>query len=176
MNVQITTRRIGDRKTAKHLKDYALSKITRISKYLHLQGRDAEVSIILSSEKMRNTAEIIVIGTRLRATASVTSDDFSAAIDNVMDAVAKQLRRKSDKKISARRRNSGGNNDMPQETQTPEVPEVKVQRVAAKPMSVEEAAMQVGVSEKEFLAFINSKTQEMNVAYRRNKKIVLIVP
>ncbi len=172
MNIKVTTRRISDRKTAKQKKKYALTKIPRISKYLRHQGRDAEVSIILSSEKLRHTAEIIVMGTRLRATASVTSDDLSSSIDNVMDAVTKQLRRKSDKQISTRRRISGG--EPPREkTKTPEV---KIQRVAAKPMSVEEAVLRVGVSEKEFLAFINSETQEMNVAYRRNKKTVLIVP
>lgn len=172
MNKKITTRHIADRKTAKKAKDYMLSKLPRIARYLHNHGEEATVNAILSSEKLRHTAEVIVSGTKLRATASVTSDDMNSSIDGVMDAVVKQLRRKGDKKISSRRRKPGGG-PPPEESRAPEV---KVQRVAAKPMSTDEAALQIRASEKEFLAFVNSETQEMNVIYKKDKKILLIVP
>ncbi len=174
MNIKLTTRHMTDRKIAKKMKAYMLSKLPRIGKYLHNQGEEAAVKAVLSSEKLRHTAEIIVNGTRLRATASVTSDDMSSSIDNVMDAVIKQLRRKGDKKISTRRRKAAGGTAPPVEER--QTPDVKVQRVAAKPMSLEEAALQVSASEKEFIAFMNSETQEMNVVYKRNKKILLIIP
>ncbi len=175
MNIKITTRHMSDRKTSKKMKAYMLSKLPRIEKYLHNQGEEAAVNAILSSEKLRHTAEIIVNGTRLRATASVTSDDMSSSIDNVMDAVVKQLRRKGDKRISSRRRKVGAESS-PEEPETPETPDIQIQRVAAKPMSVGEAALQISASDKEFLAFMNSENQEMNVVYKRDKKILLIVP
>ncbi len=171
MNIKITTRHISDRKTAKKMKSYMLSKLPRIGRYLYRRGEDAAVSAVLSSEKLRHTAEVIVVGTKLSATASATSDSLTSSIDSVMDAVVKQLRRKGDKRISSRRRNSGTDG-----AGEPQIPPVKVQRVAAKPMSLEEAALQVKASEKGFLAFINSETQEMNVVYERDKKVVLIVP
>jgi putative sigma-54 modulation protein len=39
--------------------------------------------------------------------------------------------------------------------------------MAVKPMSVDEAAMQMGLSDAEFLAFLNSETDQMNVMYKR---------
>jgi putative sigma-54 modulation protein len=37
-----------------------------------------------------------------------------------------------------------------------------------KPMSADEAALQLGVSEEPFLVFTNSDTQQVNVMYSRN--------
>ncbi len=151
-----------------------LSKLPRLGRYLYKQGEEATISAVLSSEKLRHTAEIKVVGTRLSATASVTSDDLSSSIDNVMDAVTKQLRRKGDKIISSRRRNSSTTAEPPQ-SKPPSV-EVKIQQVAAKPMFLEEATLQVTKSGKEFVAFINSETGELNVAYKKNKRVIVLVP
>lgn len=149
------------------------SKLPRLGRYLYKQGEEATISAVLSSEKLRHTAEIKVVGTRLSATASVTSDDLGSSIDNVMDAVTKQLRRKGDKRISTRRRNSSGDAE-PESEQG--LPEVKIQRVAAKPMSFEEAALQVKEAGKDFVAFVNSETGELNVAYKKDKRVIVIVP
>lgn len=172
MNIKITTRHIPDRKTTNKVKTYMLSKLPRLERYLHKRGEEASVRAILSSEKLRHTAEVIVVGTRLSATASVTSEDMSSSIDNVMDAVVKQLRRKGDKKISSRRKMSAAQTE---ETGKP-APQVEIRRVAVKPMSPEEAALQVRVADSGFIAFVNSETQEMNVVYREDDKTVLIVP
>ncbi|MGI9558771.1 MAG: ribosome hibernation-promoting factor, HPF/YfiA family [Thermodesulfobacteriota bacterium] len=171
MNIKITTRHIDDRRTAKKMKEYMLSKLPRVGRYLHKQGEEAAVSAVLSSEKLRHTAEVNVAGTRLSATATVTSDDLSTSIDNVMDAVVKQLRRKGDKRLAARRRKAPERSVEP-----PSAPAVKIQKVAAKLVSPEEAVMQVQSSGKDFLVFTNSETLEMNVVYRRDKKIFRIVP
>jgi putative sigma-54 modulation protein len=53
---------------------------------------------------------------------------------------------------------------------TPVNPQPKVirsKRFAVKPMSVDEAAMQMGLTTDDFLAFVNSETEQMNVMYRR---------
>lgn len=175
MNIKITTRHITDRRVAAKAKEYMLSKLPRVERYLYKRGEEASVRAILSSEKMRHTAEVIVAGVRLSATASVTSDDMNSSIDNVMDAVVKQLRRKGDKRVSSRRRKAAP----PKTGKTGErksPPAVTVEQVAAKPMSPEEAALQTGVSDGGFVAFVNSETQEMNVVCRRDDKIVLIIP
>ena len=174
MNIKITTRHITDRRVAAKAKEYILSKLPRVEQYLYKRGEEASVRVVLSSEKLRHTAEVIVAGVRLSATASVTSDDMNSSIDNVMDAVVKQLRRKGDKRVSSRRKKSA-----PQKTgkrEIPPSPAVQIERVAAKPMSPEEAALQTEVSDGGFVAFVNSETQELNVVYRRDGKIVLIVP
>jgi putative sigma-54 modulation protein len=43
----------------------------------------------------------------------------------------------------------------------------KTERVDSKPMDIDEAAMQMGLSKKNFLVFTNSKSKNTNVIYRR---------
>ena len=48
-----------------------------------------------------------------------------------------------------------------------EEPSIIVEKLISKPMDPEEAAMQLNMAQREFLAFRNSRTKEMNVIYRR---------
>ena len=43
---------------------------------------------------------------------------------------------------------------------------IKKRRTIAKPMSLEEALSQLSLSKKDFLVFINSDSEQMNVVYR----------
>jgi putative sigma-54 modulation protein len=43
---------------------------------------------------------------------------------------------------------------------------VRRRRTVAKPMSLEEALSQLRVSKKDFLVFVNSDSEQMNVVYR----------
>ncbi|MBU1545101.1 MAG: sigma 54 modulation/S30EA ribosomal C-terminal domain-containing protein, partial [Proteobacteria bacterium] len=44
---------------------------------------------------------------------------------------------------------------------------VHTHKLTAKPMDVDEAAMQLDLSQDDFLVFINARTDAMNVIYRR---------
>jgi len=44
---------------------------------------------------------------------------------------------------------------------------IRSKRFAMKPMSVEEAAMQLDISDSSFLVFLNPATERVNVIYRR---------
>ena len=45
---------------------------------------------------------------------------------------------------------------------------IKSERLMAKPMVVDEAAMQLDLSQDEFLVFLNARTEVLNVIYRRS--------
>jgi putative sigma-54 modulation protein len=54
---------------------------------------------------------------------------------------------------------------------------VRTENYFVKPMSVDEAAMQMDLSQQEFLVFNNASTQSVNVLYRRKDgNYGLIVP
>ncbi len=54
---------------------------------------------------------------------------------------------------------------------------VRTENYFIKPMSVDEAAMQMDLSQQEFLVFNNASTQSINVLYRRKDgNYGLIVP
>lgn len=178
MKVSITTRHFDDSREANHMKGYAQKKTHRLERYME-NREPSEVRIILSSEKLRNIAEVIVNSGNLQATASIELEDMHASIDKAFDAVIKQLRRRTDKQAKTKRRaganskdstksrNSTGNNNNLVEKKLP-----------AKPMSLDEAILQLSVADENYVVFRNSETLEMNVVYKeKSSKVVnLITP
>lgn len=180
MKVTVTTRHIDDREKNKMLKDYALKKVNRLKRYINDEKDPSEVKLILSSEKFRNTAEVLVNDGRVKANASVEMEDMHAAIDGVLDIIIKQLRRKSDKKIRTKRRSNSKpteNIASPAEEQDESNNNLILEKLGSKPMSLEEAMLQLEVSETGFFAFRNIETEEINVVYKKNNANVgLITP
>ena len=65
------------------------------------------------------------------------------------------------------------------DTAVPEQEEhvIEVEKMVAKPMDTEEAAMQLNLSSRDFLVFRNAKSREINVIYRRkDNNLGLIEP
>jgi len=150
------------------LRAYAEEKITKLDKYLDSPG---EAHIVLTVEKFRHQADITlsVDGTRIKAFEE--TGDMYSAIDQVMDKVEKQLKRYLSK-IRDRRSEGGREESLVEEGEAEaispdEEPVIEVEKLEAKPMDPEEAAMQLGFSNQEFMVFRNAKTNEINVLYRR---------
>jgi len=151
------------------LKTYAEEKIAKLDKYL---DSPAEAHIVLTVEKFRHQADITlsVNGTRIKAVEE--TGDMYSAIDQVMDKVEKQLKRHLSK-IRDRRGESnregglGGEEESEAPPTLEEGPLIEVEKLEAKPMDPEEAAMQLGFSNQEFMVFRNAKTDEINVLYRK---------
>ena len=151
------------------LKAYAEEKIAKLDKYL---DSPAEAHIVLTVEKFRHQADITlsVNGTRIKAFEE--TGDMYSAIDQVTDKVEKQLKRHLSK---IRDRRSEGTREetlvAEGESDTASAMEeesiIEVEKLEAKPMDPEEAAMQLGFSNQEFMVFRNAKTNEINVLYRR---------
>lgn len=177
MKVNVTTRHIDNRRFANHVKEYALKKTSRLERYMEAKD-PSDVKIILSSEKLRNNAEIIVNSGNLNANASVELEDMHAAIDKVFDAIVKQLRRRTDKKATTRRRAGSKTQGPTKETEKNNNKNVIRKKLPAKPMSLDEAVLQLSVSDENYVVFRNSETLEMNVVYNEkgSKAVNLITP
>ena len=50
---------------------------------------------------------------------------------------------------------------------SPEEPRIENEKLFAKPMDPEEAAMQLVLSQQDFLVFRNSRSRDINVIYKR---------
>lgn len=179
MKVTVTTRHIYDKEKNKTLKDYTLKKVKRLERYINTEKDPSEVKVILTSEKFRNIAEILVNDGRVKVNASVEMEDMHAAIDGVLDIIIKQLRRKSDKKIRTKRR---ANAKPTEELGVPEFqeenedqPEVVTEKLNSKPMSVEEAILQLDLSEHGFVAFRDVENEEIKIVYRKNNSEVGLI-
>lgn len=167
MEITVTFRRM---EPAESLRAYAVEKISKIKKYLDVP---LEAHIVLGVEKFRHSADVTlsVDGTRLKGCEE--TEDMYSAIDQVMDKIEKQLKRHRSRIRNWKPENIKGEESLAREateevtTQGIDEPGIVVEKIVAKPMDPEEAAMQLSISPQDFLVFRNSRTREVNVIYKR---------
>jgi putative sigma-54 modulation protein len=162
------------------LKNYAEEKISKLNKYM---DSPVEAHIVLSVEKFRHQADVTISinGTRIKGVEE--TGDMYSAIDQVMDKIEKQVKRHISKTRNRRSESARSEQDA-----TGEEPEelagvaqeesvIEVEKLVAKPMDSEEAAMQLNISNRDFLVFRNAKSMEINVIYKRGDgNLRLIIP
>lgn len=181
MKITVTTRHLKNTKDSEKIKAYALKKSSRIERYVRSEKDPSELRYILSSEKFRDTAEISLSCGNIKATSSVETNDMYAAIDNAVDTIIKQLKKQTEKKTKEKRRTGAKTKEevidsLPSLNQENDyLSDLKIHKLPPKPMSVEEASLQLKVSDANFVAFRNSENGLMNVIYisRRGQKILI---
>ena len=119
-------------------------------------------------------ATIWTKGPTLRAREAATG--WEASIDQLVDKLERQVVRYREKrqKSNARGNHNRGRGDaapadlgLPAEVGVPEPRLVKTKRFAMKPMSAEEASLQLELVGHDFFVFENAESGETNVVYRR---------
>jgi len=111
-------------------------------------------------------------------------DDMYAAIDLMVDKIDRQLKRYKEK-LKRHKPTTANAKQLQKSVLTassvddglaePEI--VRSHSFFVKPMSVEEAVMQMDLLDKSFLVFTDARSEEMNVVYRRSDgNYGLIVP
>ncbi len=154
--------------SSEHLKSYVSEKLNRFDK---LFDNPATAQVVLSVEKHRHTAEIHITADRLTITGKEETGDLYSAIDMVLDKLETQLKR-GKQKIRERRTIAKGQARAIREEQTAGADEeirreVRIETLDTKPMDVEEAVLQMDMSARDFLAFLNARSSQINVIYRR---------
>lgn len=151
-----------------HLKSYVQEKLDRLDKYL---DNPAEANVVLRVEKFRHIAEVNITGDRLNIIGKEETEDMYSAIDMVLDKLDAQIKKNKGKIREHRgsgknRRQEAAIREMISEPEAPD--RIRVKNIDYKPMDVEEAVMQIRLVEDSFLVFTNSRTDKVNVLYRRN--------
>ncbi len=147
----------------KNLKEYAEEKIGKFKKYL---GNITEATVTLSVEKIRHKAEVLikVNGSFIQAE-SITGEMYSS-IDEVVEKLARQVRKHKDKIVTQRKVKDTTEEPSDSNETIPAI--IKNKSYDLKPMSVDEAAMQMDLLDKSFFAFTNASSETINVLYKRN--------
>jgi putative sigma-54 modulation protein len=153
------------------IKSYAREKVDRVHKYLDPEASEAHV--VLAVERHLHHADITVHAGQFFLRGKEASDDLYASIDLAMDKIERQLKRYKEK-LKHRRAQPHHNEgstfrhdivEVADLVQEPRV--VSSTELPAKPMSVDEAVMQMDLVHNEFLVFQNAQSREVNVLYRR---------
>ncbi len=164
MQINVTFRHT---KPSDDLKEYVKERYSRLTKY---SDSPMNIHVVLSAEKFRNTAEVVVSGDGIRAAAKQEHDDLRAAIDLVLDKIERQLKKFREKIKNRRHSGTSGPGTQLSESSAEEVgqdPVITITKINSKPMSIEEAADQLQISGGGFLAFLNADTNRVNVIYWR---------
>ena len=151
----------------------------KVGKLSRILPQIIEAKIMLSAEKYRRIAELTLLAKGKIFHSEETAGDLATAVDLAVDALSRQVRQVKDRirerkpRVSPRRavaRSPRGGESAP-------APALVSRRVSPKPMSVEEAVMQLGLRRDQFLVFTNATTEAVNVLYRRkNGGLGLIEP
>jgi putative sigma-54 modulation protein len=177
MDISVTFRHM---KPTKSVRIYAEEKLSKIKKYL---DAPIDAHVVLSVEKFRHIADVTLSVNGILIKGIEETDDMYSAIDQVMDKLEAQVK-KSRSKVRNRRSESrkGGNTFKKKESSeegslSPDTPSIEVEKLTAKPIDPEEAAMQLSDSQQDFLVFRNSRSEEINVIYKRKDgNLGLVLP
>jgi len=169
--VRVTGRHVS---VTESIKDYASSKV----EHLHLDyPRIIEAHVILDVEKHRHFAEIILhCNNHITIEASEETDDMYASIDAVITKIARQMRKYKSKILRSHRPRGfdvkhiesqvlGVDGFDEHEESEPQI--LQTERYAVKPMFVDEAVLQLEMSSRQFVVFLNAKSEKVNILYRR---------
>ncbi len=159
MNIIINARHMD---LTKNLKDYAEEKIGKFKKYLN---NITEAIITLSVEKYRHKAEVLLKVNGLFIQAESITDEMYASIDAVVEKLERQIRKYKEKIVSHRKNKEKSTAITATEEIIPAI--IKRKALDIKPMSVEEAAMQMDLLDKNFFVFTNAFSENINVLYKR---------
>ncbi len=158
---------------SEHLKKYAQDRFEKLSKYM-TDNHAAELQVNLEVEKFRHIAECILTAKDLHISANEETEDMYSTVDLSLDKLEAQLKKQRDK-VKDKRKKSREKQQVrmdiisfaPSEEGEQEQSIVASDQYEAKPMALEEAAMQLEALGYEFLVFLNAETERVNVVYRR---------
>ncbi len=181
MQITVTFRHI---ESSDAVRDYATEKVAKvIGKYLR---RPIEANIILSVVKREQRAEILVHASRFDITARESTGDLYSAIDLAVDKLESRLRKHKDRIYRRKGKQPASGKSTPVRVDVIEAEEpessgepriVESDSIPAKPLSVEDAILQLELNHDEFLVFRNSQSEEISVLYkRRDGNYGLITP
>lgn len=162
MKTTIIGRKVNLRNNFKELAEKKLSKFERIF------DQDAEATVTVTVERNRQTVEITIRQRGMICRAEDTAQDMNEALDHVIAALGRQMRRNKTRLEKAKKVDPGleftdDYYDEPDE----ELQVARTKRFVVKVMTPEEAIMQMNMLGHEFFMFRDDQSGEINVVYRR---------
>jgi len=150
-------------------KVYAEERILKLKKYLEVP---AEVHIILSTEKFQSFTEINLSANGWNVNAKEKAKDMHLAIDSCIEKIEKQLKKQKEKLREHKPRSirhSGEKNIEGYEEEYPAASKVvETKKMILKPMSLEEAVMEIEGNKAKFIIYRDSASENISLVYRRD--------
>lgn len=151
-------------------REYAAKKLGRLDRYFNAAQR---VEIVHREEKLAHRIEITVFADGLTLRGEDSEETVAAAIDVVADKMENRLRRLKTRLVKSHRQRGNrvpmGLEDIEESDQEETVHIREHKRFVLKPMSIEEASLQLEMLDHPFFVFRNEETSQTEVLYKRAK-------
>lgn len=151
-------------------KEYVDERLQKLKKYVDYP---VEAHVVLSVEKFRNAVEINLSGNGFNINAKEEEKDMHLAIDNAIVKIERQLKKQREKnrnhKSNFMREEGveGGVLASEDQEDLPSAKVVEVKDLVLKPMSLDDAVMEIETTKNRFIVYRDSATENINVIYRR---------
>lgn len=147
-----------------YMREVAEKKLAKLDRYF---PQDTEAQVTLSVEKNRHIVEVTIPhGGRIIRGEEVTTDMY-ASLDNVLDKLEKQILHNRTRLEKSLRQDAFENIPYEEEDEDDGPRIVRVKHFSLKPMSEEEAMLQLDLLGHAFYVFENAETGDVNVLYKR---------
>ena len=134
---------------------------------------EPEARIVIGTIKDNEYVEASIYASGMIYRAEVIDVDVITAMDKIVDVIERQIRKNKtrlEKKIKREAVNDNillSGEDYTEGEDVSEFKIVKKKRFAVKPMTAEEAVLQMNLLGHNFFVFKNAETEQMNVVYKR---------
>ena len=172
MNLEIVGRHV---EITPAIRDFAFDKLHKLEKLL---DGPLEVHLVLLAEKHRQLAEIQVKSRTAVLSGAVETGDLFASISEAVDKIERQALKQKEK-ITGRRRREGTraseaaavlSSDVDLLEEAPATGPTRIipsERYRLKPLSPEDAVLELEGTGEDILVFRDSESYRVNVVYRR---------
>lgn len=160
MKIHIVARKI---KLTKPLKDFIESKVQKLYDYI---SNIVWIQVVVSVEKKVHTAEIVVHVGHQTMKAAASSDDLYSAMDRVMDKIETQVKKHKERMSDFKAEDVYYYRELPTAF-SPDIRFSVVKDVPIKPMSKEDAVVEMEKLGYNFWLFLDRKTKQMQVVFKR---------
>ena len=163
----------GDKiKVTEAMNNYVVEKLKKIDKYLD-NPEEVNASVVVRVEKQGQKVEITIPLKNFMLRAEETQEDIYAAVDTIIDKIERQIRKNKTKLESQAKKSrevkglvlaeiAVMDDELNEETKI-----VKRKKVDVKPMSEEEAVLQMELLGHDFYLFKDADTMKPTLVYKR---------
>jgi putative sigma-54 modulation protein len=150
------------------LRSYAEKRLGRLERQLP----DSQIELQLSAENNPSIKDSHVAEATVRTKGPVlraheSSQDMRASIDQLVDKLERQVTRYREKRGRRRRASRQAPDEGIPMSEEPQI--VRTKQFSVKPMTAEEAVLQLELVGHDFFVFRDADSDEVNIVYRRRQ-------
>ena len=150
----------------KEKKEMLIKKIDKLGKFFN---SDATADIVVGTQKDKMIVELTIRTADMIYRAEERNDEVYNATDDIVEAITRQIRKNKTRR--AKKLREGVSKEIDFISEIPEddaeIKIVKTKTHHVKPMSAEEAVLQMNLLGHSFFVFRNAQTNTTDIVYRR---------